>query len=468
MKIVFCSSEVYPFAKTGGLADVCGALPLALEKIGISVDIFLPYYRCISNEYFDIEKINKHCYKTIIGQKINVYLIKSKQFFDRGELYGDEDGDYPDNLYRFHYFCKTVLDLLKELKIEADCIHCHDWQTALIPVLLKESFGNDEFYKNIKSMLTIHNLAFQGVFPKDQYSQLKLRRELFDVNGFEFYGKINILKAGILFSDEVTTVSRQYAKEIQSKEFGCGLEGVIASRQKPVQGIVNGLDYSIWDPKTDGLINHRYSEDTYVDGKSANKTELLKRLDLDERKKVPLFGFVGRLSHQKGIDLILETVDDLIKLDLQIVIQGIGQEKYHYMLSEMAIRYEKKVAVCLEFDESLAHLIYAGSDMFLMPSLYEPCGLSQIISMRYGTIPVAFETGGLKDTIIDFRKDSQLGNGLLFNPHNQKSLFDMLKQSLKFYQDQEMLSKMISNAMKVNFSWEQSASEYAIVYQCIQ
>ena len=458
MKVIFCSSEVFPFAKTGGLADVCGALPLALSSLGVEVNIFLPRYRSISDEDFHIERVNDFVSQTKLGENIPVYLIENKEFFDREGLYGTSAGDYPDNLERFQYFCSHVLSFLKKSQLKTGLIHCHDWQTALIPVYLKE----DPSFKKIKSLLTIHNLAYQGIFPKKEFSKLKVKKDFLSSN-FEFYDQINMLKAGIIYSDRVTTVSPQYAKEIQTPEFGCGLEGVLRHRKDEVTGILNGIDTNVWDPATDKLIFRPYSSADYAEAKIENKKALQKKLGLSVESETPVFGFVGRLSHQKGVDLILESAKQLLELPVQFIIHGVGDEKYKFQLKTWAQKYPQKIAVCLEFNEQIAHQIYASSDFFLMPSIFEPCGLSQLISLRYGTIPVVFNVGGLVDTIISFDQDD--GNGFVFTDYTKAGFISVIQDALEVFQNKAQHSRLIENAFKANFSWDQSAKEYIRVYE---
>ena len=467
MKIVFCSSEVFPFVKTGGLADVGGALPLALEQAGIEVMIFLPLYKAIDRSKFNITQVSATVSTTKIGTAIDVYFIENEKYFSRDGIYGDSHGDYPDNLDRFQFFSEQVLEFLRASHIKVDLIHCHDWQTALIPVYLKEKYCNNPVFENTKSLLTIHNMAYQGVFSKKEYVKIKLKEELFGVNGFEFFGQINLLKAGILYADVLTTVSPQYAKEIQAKEFGCGLDGVIRSRKTEVVGILNGIDGTIWNPQTDALLEYRYGPADAMAIKPKNKTYLQQRLDLPVRPDVPLLGFVARLTHQKGIDLLLEAIDDLVDLDLQIIIQGVGESKYHAILNTIDMRYPKDVAVCLAFDEKIAHQIYVGCDLFLMPSLFEPCGLSQMISLRYGTIPIVYKTGGLADSIKPFSPRHLDGNGFLFERYKKDNFVDAVKKAIDLYHDHETFSTLINNAFHSQFGWEQSAQKYIKAYQCL-
>jgi starch synthase len=464
MKIAFCSSEVVPFAKTGGMADVCGTLPLALEKLGQEIVIVLPGYQSIDRRKYGFTQILDDVSQATIGRNITVYLIEHEGYFGRDGLYGDEHGDYVDNLERFDFYCRRTLELFKELKLNIDIVHCHDWQTALIPVYLKEKCNTAVCYKKIHSILSLHNLAYQGQFPVEEFKKLPFTEDVYQ-KAFEFYGKVNLLKAGIFYSDVVATVSPQYAREIQTKEFGAGLEGVLHSRGESVIGILNGLDYNIWDPRRDRNITINYTADNFQP-KADNKTALQKKFQLPTRSDVPVLSFVNRLSYQKGIDLLNQAMPTLMKLDAQFVFLGIGEEKYHRMLKSWAKEYPQKIAVKLAFDEELAHQVYAGSDFFLMPSIYEPCGLSQMISLRYGTIPVVYRVGGLADTIVPH---DQGGNGFVFAQYNPDAFCDIIKKAVTCYGDKEGFKKIIAQAFKANFSWEDSARQYVGLYhQCLK
>ena len=465
MNIVFCSSEVFPFVKTGGLADVCGALPLALERLGMEVSIFLPRYKDIKPDQHPLEKINNRVSKTRLGKNIQVYLIEQAKYYQREGLYGDASGDYPDNLERFQYFCRQTLEVWKQLKLKVDIVHCHDWQTALIPVYLKEKFGKDSFYAGIKTVLMIHNLAFQGIFPRQAYPLLGLKDELFNPQTFEYYGQINLLKAGIIYSDQVTTVSRRYAKEIQTKQFGCGLDGVLKSRRDEIVGILNGLDTDVWNPGKDPLIAKRYSSDDFIELKQENKRCLQESFKLPSCEDNPVFGFVGRLSHQKGVDLLLEVMGAMAASSLQMIVLGLGEKEHILRLTEMAERNPKKIAVRFAFDEKTAHQIYAGSDLLLMPSCFEPCGLSQMIALRYGTIPVVYKTGGLADTVVPFDPSSLHGNGFLFEEYTPAAFLTMINRAIKVYGDKKKFSRLVRNAFQCDFSWDKSAGIYARLYK---
>jgi starch synthase len=457
MRIVMCASEVVPFAKTGGLADVAGALPLSLEDLGQEVIIVMPRYKSIQGAQFKINKVKDDISSSKIGRNIRVYFIENEEYFNRDSLYMDKGGDYPDNLERFSYFCSRTLKLLKEIKFKPDIIHVHDWQASLVPVYLKTVYAKDPFYKDTRTMLTIHNIGYQGLFSKDEFPKLGLDWSLFDMEKLEFYGKVNLLKGGIVFSDIVNTVSPTYAKEIQSKEFGFGLEGILAKRKSSLFGILNGIDYSIWDPQTDTFIAEEFSAQDYK-GKRKDKADLQKICSLPVTAEKPLFGIVSRLAQQKGFDILAEAMEEICNLNLQLVILGTGDAKYHTLLTDMVKKYPKVISLHLKFDDVLAHKIYAGSDFFLMPSRYEPCGLGQLISLRYGTIPVVFKTGGLADTI-----DKK--NGFIFSQYKQEELVKTIKAALAAFKDKQQLSTLVSNAMKCNFSWETSAKAYIRLYE---
>ncbi len=349
-----------------------------------------------------------------------------------------------------------ALELLEEINFKADIIHVHDWQAALIPVYLKTTFSQNMFYKKARTVLTIHNIGYQGLFPKEEFPELGLDWSLFNIEGLEFYGKINILKGGMEFADLINTVSPTYSKEIQTKEFGFGLEGLLAKRRDSVFGILNGLDYSIWDPQHDKFIAKNYSAQN-IEAKFKNKEDLQKTCGLALKEDLPLFGIVSRLAEQKGFDILAGTIEKICRLNLQLVILGTGDLKYHTLLEAIVKKYPKVISLHLKFDDTLAHKIYAGSDIFLMPSKYEPCGLGQLISLRYGTIPLVFKTGGLADTV---NKD----NGFIFDKYTKEELFKTIKNAARAYVDKGRWNKLMLRAMQYNFSWEAAAKKYLQLY----
>lgn len=457
MRIAMCASEVVPFAKTGGLADVVGALPLALEKLKQEVIIILPFYKKAALARTDAKVLQPGILSIKTGRGIKVYLIQNNKYFNRDGLYGTPRGDYPDNLERFSFFCKKCLELFKQIGFSPDIIHIHDWQASCIPIYLKTKFKSDAFYKKTKTLLTIHNLAYQGIFARDEFPKLGLDWSLFNMEQLEFYDKVNILKGGIVFSDYINTVSPTYAAEIQTKDFGCGLEGVLARRSDNLFGILNGLDYSIWDPLVDKFIVKRYDIKTLKD-KYKNKEDLQRLAKLRVNREIPLLGMVSRLAEQKGLDILSNALDEICKLNLQLIILGMGDIKYHRLLEKKSKKFPNVFRLYLKFDNALAHKIYAGSDIFLMPSKYEPCGLGQMISLKYATAPLVYRTGGLADTI-------NKTNGFIFDNYSCPDLVALLKDSLLLYKNKEKWQKKIKQGMKCNFSWQESAKKYIQLYQ---
>ncbi|MFC1593083.1 glycogen synthase GlgA [Candidatus Omnitrophota bacterium] len=457
MKIAMCASEVVPFAKTGGLADVVGALPLALEEFNQELIIIMPFYKKAAPPGIKTRALLPGIRLADVGRNIKVYLVENDKYFNRENLYGDGNTDYPDNLERFSFFCKRSLGLLKQIKFKPDVIHIHDWQACFIPVYLKSLLKSDSFYKNCRVLLTIHNLAYQGLFAREEFPKLGLDSSVFNMDGLEFYGKINTLKGGILFSDCINTVSSTYAAEIQSREFGCGLEGVLAKRKGCLSGILNGLDYSLWDPSKDKFIVKQYEAKNLID-KYINKQDLQKQCKLAPDKQIPVLGMVSRLAEQKGLDIIAAALDEICKLDLQLIILGTGDLKYHRLLKEKSRKFPKSFRLFLKFDNSLAHKIYAGSDIFLMPSRFEPCGLGQMISLKYATAPLVYKTGGLADTIDD-------RNGFIFDNYSCSALIEITRKALSLYRNKNNWQKKIKHGMKANFSWKESGKEYIKLYK---
>ncbi len=453
LKILFASSEVVPFAKTGGLADVAGSLPLALEELGADVRIIMPKYGCVKEKKDEAR----------IGRDIKVYFVRNDDYFKRRELYGDKFGDYSDNLDRFAFFSREALERCKEESFAPDIIHCNDWQTALMPVYLNTAYKYDPFFSGTKVLFTIHNLAYQGVFPKEEYPKIGLDWELFSINYFEFYEKVSLMKAGIVYSDAVSTVSPTYAREILTKEFGCGLEGVLNTRKKSLYGILNGIDYAVWNPETDPKIFKNYSRDTLED-KYANKEGLQKETGLKIDREIPMIGIISRLADQKGVDLLAKIIDPLLNMKVQFILLGTGDHKYHLLFEKMAKRHPRNTSINLRFDAILAQKIYAGCDIFLMPSRYEPCGLGQMISFKYGTIPVVRETGGLKDSVHEFDPKTGTGDGFTFTEHKAEEFFGAIKKALNLHRERETWLKLTRHVMGLDFSWKSSAKEYIKLY----
>jgi starch synthase len=357
-----------------------------------------------------------------------------------------------------------VIEKAKQLKLRPNIIDCNDWQTGLIPVYLKSIYKQDEFFANTKTVFTIHNLAYQGLFPAENWGKTNLPKELFSIENLEYYGKINIMKGAIIFSDYITTVSPTYSKEIQTKEYGFGLDGVFRRKSDSIGGILNGIDYNIWNPETDPNVIKNYSKNT-ISKKLINKKYLQTESKMDIGKNIPLIGAVGRLTDQKGWDLIAEIIDQLCKMELEIVILGLGEKKYHQLMEEISKKYPHSTSINLKFDDKLARRIYAGCDFFLMPSKFEPCGLGQLISFRYGTVPIARQVGGLADTIIDCNEDSKNGTGFLFKDYNSQSLLDAIKGAIEFYNNKRKFKELLKRIMSLDFSWENSAKKYCSLYE---
>ena len=456
LKVLFASSEVAPFAKTGGLADVAGSLPLALEGLGVDVRVIMPKYSSVKSSGGE----------AIIGKGVEVYFVENDDYFKRKELYGDKFGDYHDNLDRFAFFSREILERCKIENFAPDIIHCNDWQTALVPVYLNTLYKYDPFFSKTKILFTIHNMAYQGLFPKEEYPKIGLDWALFTINYFEFYDKVNLMKAGIIYSDAISTVSPTYAKEILTKEFGCGLEGVLKARENVLYGILNGIDPDVWDPQKDKKIFKKYSIDT-VDDKYVNKERLQKEAGLKIDRDIPLIGLTSRLADQKGLDLVARIIEELLNMKVQFILLGTGDNKYHILFDKMAKAHPKNTSINLKFDLTLAQKIYAASDIFLIPSKYEPCGLGQMISFRYGTIPVVRQTGGLADSVTEFDPKTGEGNGFTFEEYKAERLFGSIKKALSLYKSRQIWSDLVKKVMGLDFSWNVSAKEYVKLYENI-
>ncbi len=476
MRILIATPEAVPYVKTGGLADVAGSLCKEYRKMKIDAYIILPLYKKIRDGQSPPEdtgvRINVPVGNSVIEGRIfsnrdSTYFISCDEFFDRQELYGTPAGDYGDNASRFVFFSRGVLEACKALNFRPDIIHCNDWQTGLLPLYLKTIYRADKFFKNTASILTIHNLGYQGLFPASDMPLTNLGWGLFNPEGIEFYGKINFLKAGIISVDILTTVSNTYAREILNKEFGFGLDGVLRMRGAALYGVINGIDYEEWNPSKDKFIPANYSHND-ISGRASCKKELMRLLfgpsDILDAESIPLIGIVGRLSAQKGLDLVLKSIDELLSFGVKLVILGKGDEAYHGSFSEVAKKYIGTVSVTIGFEEPLAHKIYAGSDFFLMPSRYEPCGLGQLIALRYGCIPIARRTGGPSDTIQDYDHLNSRGTGFLFSDYTPSAMQDAVKRALCVYTDKDKKHKMIIDGMKTDFSWKKSAERYIDLY----
>lgn len=482
LNIAFITSEAVPYSKTGGLADVSGVLPGYMASLGHQVNVFLPLYKKTIREFPLLRKLDiaaevavgtKSFKAEVYSHEIDegsgkYYFIANDLFFNREELYCDPatDGDYVDNDDRFIFFSRSVLEILKLLGDSPDILHANDWQAALTISLLKTAYMHDPFYKNTKSVLSIHNLAYQGLFPAETFNKLGLDSSLFKVGQpFEYWKKVSFLKAAISYADKITTVSPTYASEIQSSnEYGMGLEGVLKDRSKDLIGILNGVDYDIWSPRVDKLIPFKYHVSN-LSGKKKNKLELLDRASLPLRTDQPLIGMISRLDSQKGFDIFSEILDDILKLDLQFILLGTGAEEYHRLFERAEARYPDKLKAFLTFDNQLAHLIEAGSDIFLMPSKYEPCGLNQMYSLKYGTVPIVRRTGGLADTITPYDELTGEGDGFVFDEYESKELFSAIQKAVGLYGKKRIWYKIIKKGMKCDFSWDKSAKKYIDLFE---
>jgi len=481
-QLAFVSPEVVPFAKTGGLADVAGALPPALAKSGNSVKVFMPLYSAVDIAKYNITSVKTNIEVMVAGCQeafdlyrvldtdsgCEFYFIKMDKYFDRVGLYvSPETGkDWADNDERFIAFSKSALEAIKAIEFKPDIIHCNDWQSGLIPAYLKCSNYGSGYFEKTKTVLTIHNIAYQGLFPAETFKKLDLDEKYWHpLSGFEYYGKVGYLKAGIYYADILTTVSDRYAREIQSSnEYGYGLEGLLRDREDSLYGVVNGIDYAIWNPATDTLIPGNYKPEK-PENKQKSKNALRRANKLPMvRKDIPVIGMISRLADQKGFDLFAEVAEQIFELDIQVVILGTGDEKYETLLKELASKYPKKMAVNLKFDNALAHLIEAGSDMFLMPSRYEPCGLNQLYSLKYGTVPIVRETGGLADTIENCNPAKGIGTGFVFKNYNSNELLNTIRFAVEVYKNKKAWLKLVHNGMIQDFSWDKSAGKYMALY----
>ena len=477
--VCLCTPEAVPYAKTGGLGDVCGALPPALAELGCDVRLVLPAHRSIDRAAFQFRAIGAaevpvgasrtevHWLESRLpGTAIPVYLVAEEASFDRPGLYGEDDVDYPDNLRRFTVFGRGALALLRRLGWNPDVLHCHDWETALLPVWLGVE-PRDAVVARTATLMTIHNLAYQGVFPREQLPVTGLPWELFTPGGIEFYGRINLLKGGLIASDLLSTVSEQYAREIQTEEFGYGLQGVLRDRAADLVGIPNGADYAVWDPSRDPLLPARYTRDDLA-GKAVCKAHLQRTLGLGADAGAPLLGLVSRLVDQKGLDLVAAAADALLGLGAQLVVLGVGDPRYHALFEAFCRRHPERAAFRLGFDDGLAHLIEAGADIYLMPSRFEPSGLNQLYSLRYGTVPVVRRTGGLADTIVDATPEAVArgeANGFVFDAYTPDAFLDAARRAVFARREPALWRRLQRVGMGQDFSWNRAAAKYLAAYR---
>ncbi|MCP4567754.1 MAG: glycogen synthase GlgA [FCB group bacterium] len=484
LKILYVASEVIPYAKTGGLADVAGVLPRVLAEMGHELKVVMPRYGSIPPILLEQAKVAfavdiKRMDQPDTLDRLRLYRIKdetlpleylfidNEKYFNRPELYRNPKTgkDYIDNDDRFIFFCRGLLESLKKLLWIPDIIHANDWQAALLPIFLATAYRKDPFYARTKSVFTIHNMAYHGMFPEESFDKLGLPANLYYPTGpFEFWGKLNFMKAAIYYADLITTVSENYAVEIQSSdEYGCGLDGVLKSRTEDIFGILNGVDYNEWSPATDRYIPFNFSS-ANIARKRDNKVELMIHLGLPLRDKTPLIGMITRLADQKGLDLVADIADDLFDLDIQMVVLGTGDLKYHKLLEKLEKKYPDKLKVMLAYDNKMAHWIEAAADMFLMPSRYEPCGLNQMYSLKYGTVPIVRSTGGLADTIDDVDEKSGDGTGFVFDKYDPEELLSAIKRAVDLFAGRKNWRRVMKEGMARDYSWQQSAHKYAELY----
>jgi starch synthase len=473
MRILFAASEGLPFSKSGGLADVIEALPRALVKQGHEVAVVLPRYRGTKAAAIVMPSVTipmgarLHFPAIADGtllSGVRYFFVDDPAYFDRDGLYGGSAGDYPDNAERYSEFCRATIEVAKHVW-PADVIHCHDWQTALLPVFLRTSYADDPLVKNIPVVFTIHNMGYHGQFRKEVLERAGIPLSVFHPGGIEYFGEVNFLKGGLIYSDYLTTVSRKYAQEIQTPEYGFGLDGVARSRGDRLVGIVNGVDYTSWNPEKDALIAMPYSAKD-LSGKHACKQALLELFGLpQEQATLPVIGIVSRFADQKGFDLIAEQAHQLMREELILVVLGTGDPRYEEMFRALASAYPGRVGVKIAYDNKIAHMIEAGADMFLMPSRYEPCGLNQIYSLKYGTVPIVRATGGLEDTVEPFDLEHGTGTGFKFTEYSGAALLYCVKQALHHFTDERIWKRIQLNGMARDFSWKTPAAEYAKIYE---
>ena len=479
MRILMLASEAVPLAKTGGLADVAGTLPVELARLGHEVQLALPRYAGIEPKAADLRQTATMAVPfrggsvrvgietgALENKAVSLICIRYDPFFGRGGLYGEEGRDYPDNLERFVLFCRAVLEACRRRDQPPDVLHAHDWQTALAVVYLKTLYRTDPAWAKTRALFTIHNVGYQGHFPVTSYEITGLPWSEYTPEKMEFYGKVNLLKGGLVHADLLNTVSPTYAREIQTSAFGYGLEGVLQGRKDSLFGVINGIDTKVWDPATDPHLPAHYSAED-LSGKKACKQALQREMKLPSRD-VPLIGLISRLALQKGIDLIVDILPKLLELDVQMVVLGSGDPQYHADLTDLRARYSDKLAVQLGFHDPLAHRIEAGADLMLMPSRYEPCGLTQLYSLRYGTVPVVRRTGGLADTVVPYLPASssqETATGFTFVLPGPEVFLSTVLLALQVYRDKEEWLRLVRRGMQQDFSWQRSAKQYVELYE---
>ena len=476
MKILIASSEVFPFSKTGGLADMVGALGKALGRAGHEVGIVTPLYAVLRERFPAIERFDWHMHLPLGSewqsagvwtldpwQNVRVYFVDQPAFYDRAQLYTEGGVDYPDNHRRFIFFSKAVVHLARHLPFKPDVVHVHDWQAGLVPLLALHQKFTGGWMDAPKTCLTIHNLGYQGVFHPSAYALANLPPDYFNPNGVEFHGFLNCLKAGLVYSDRITTVSPRYAREVTTEEFGAGLDGILRQRLSVLHGILNGVDYDEWNTIKNPQLKHSFSA-TDLSGKAAEKADLQRELGLPVDAQIPLFASITRLADQKGIDIMLGALEEMLAANMQFALLGSGSPQFEKAFTSLAARYPNKASITIGYNHALSHRIEAGSDFFLMPSRYEPCGLNQMYSLRYGTIPIVRVTGGLDDSVVDISEKHELANGIKFQEYSVRALAKAIRKALVLYDHPGLLQHYRTNGMRADFSWERTATEYVGVY----
>lgn len=477
MRLLLASSEVHPYSKSGGLADMVAALAKALGRAGHQVGLVTPLYRGIRERFPRMQRLdyflevplgNQHVQCDIWtlqpSDGLTVYFVDQPEFYDRKGIYNEGGIDYPDNAHRFIFFSKCVVHLARYLDWQPELVHVHDWQAGLVPLMVLHQRRHESWTTAPKTCLTIHNLAYQGNFSRAEYELANLPSDYFTPDGLEFWGQVSCLKAGINYSDLLTTVSPRYAREITTQEFGCGLDDALRARQESLIGILNGVDYDEWNTTSNPSLKFSYSAKD-VSGKAGNKAALQKEIGLPVEMSVPLFGSITRLADQKGVDIQLGALEEMLASNMQFALLGSGSLEFERAYMSLAKRYPNKVSVTLGYNQGLSHRIEAGSDFFLMPSRFEPCGLNQMYSQRYGTIPIVRVTGGLDDSVTDLTEDERDANGIKFQEYSVRALSKAVRKASVLYDSKTLLREMQRNAMRLDYSWERTAASYCEVYQ---
>jgi starch synthase len=477
MKVLLASSEVHPYSKTGGLADMVGALAKSLAKAGLEVGLVTPLYKGTLDKFPDIQRfgygidlpvgrrrVQAEVLKREWKPGLTVYFVHQADFFHRAELYQEKGVDYPDNAERFVFFSESVAHLARYLPSRPELVHVHDWQAGLVPLMIRHQKERAGWGTAPRTCVTLHNLAYQGVFHARSYDLLNLPKEYFHVDGVEYYGSMSCLKAAITYADRITTVSPRYAREILTEAFGCGLDGVLRRRRHSIIGILNGVDYTEWRTDENPFLPQGFSKGE-LQGKQADKLALQRELGLPPAPEIPLFANISRLVDQKGSDLLLGALEEMLATNMQFILLGTGSPTLERAFQDLSRRCPDKVAVRIGYDHPLSHRIEAGSDFFLMPSRFEPCGLNQMYSLRYGTIPIVRVTGGLDDSVIDLGEDLEQANGIKFYECSARALAKAIRKALVLYQEPDLLRHYRLNAMSADFSWERTALEYIKVYR---